>query len=365
MSGFTTFIDRVASSAVAAFESAGGAAFSVTGGLSRAVWIIAGGYLDAARTILWTSLLAIRWTFQGAMRIVGVAGLLFVAYIAIRDAVGMLPGYTARVMLTVPERPIDLTRLAEEALFRNLWIASATAFVMVSLAIALRARSFAVSNESHPFRFWLLTGAALLASAVTAIKQAPPYEFTLFFTHARMSGEEPWSAISVRALPRAAYLLAAVPIACFAFACGSLAELAQRPDKQGQHERLEHLRSLNGLLRLGSALLVLGTLMTYSIWSWAVATFDWSIGADADAAATIPRTSAVVGALLWSVLLAVLYIPTYNAVTRLQRIDADRDNKAAPPSAVGSWRAILAIIAPILASLGAPLAEAITKAIGN
>ncbi|MEL7483219.1 MAG: hypothetical protein AAFN41_02580 [Planctomycetota bacterium] len=365
MSGLTGFIEWACSVAVAAFEAVGGTALELTTGLCRAAWFIAGGYLGAVHTLLRAVGLAIRWTFQGAMRIVGIAGLLFVAYIGIRDAVGMLPGYTAQVLLTVPERPIDLTRLAEEALFRNLWIASTTSFVMVSLAIALRARSFATRNESHPFRFWLLTGAVLLASAVAAVTQAPPYDFTLFFTYARMSGEEPWSAISVRALPRAAYLLAAVPIACFAYACGSLAELAQRSDHQGQHERLEHLRSLNGLLRLGSALLVLGRLMTYSIWTWAVATFDWSRGSDAAAAATIAPTSAVVGALLWSVLLAVLYIPTYNAVTKQQRIDADRDNKAPPPSAVGSWRTMLAIIAPILASLGAPLAETIAKAISN
>lgn len=141
---------------------------------------------------------------------------------------------------------------------------------------------------------------------LAATHSAAPGEFLAFFRHAQGDYFSRVFTIHVEphALPRGSYALAALPIALFALACGTLRDLTR--GTVSLQARRTRTAELDTLLRLGSLLLILGTLMTYAIRSRGVATFAWPDEQTRAAAETIPRTSAIVGALLWSVLLAVI-----------------------------------------------------------
>ncbi|MEL6498731.1 MAG: hypothetical protein AAF937_09850 [Planctomycetota bacterium] len=311
-------------------------------------------------------------------RSVAVAGAIFVIYISISGVVGMTPMYLDEVMRTLQPRPQQIDRLADEVLFRNLWIVSATSFIVVAGALASAARSLVAQRDSKSIfptaHFWLLTASFGIGAVVLVATLSPPFGFVEFFQHARGELFAPIPRLDAHWLPRGAYVLAAVPIAHFALACGALRDIASQEDSKST--RVSQLKRLDTLLKLGSILLVLGTLMTYAIWSWGVSTFDWPSDAARQAAESLPQVTTTMGALLWSVLLGALYIPTHHVVACVKTKD---DAQAAPIDPQGgnakkegndlpsttAWPNILAIVAPILVSIGAPLTESLVGTIAG
>ncbi|MEL6796627.1 MAG: hypothetical protein AAFO89_07355 [Planctomycetota bacterium] len=332
------------------------------------------------------------------LSLLSAAGLLAI-YIVLANLVGSYPSFTENTLANVAPRDKDIDRLIKETTYRGTWIIAATAFVVLSGAIAVRAcsldRIFASSDgkdqtQSSPPNgkahtrltiFWCLTGLLALVCTLIAFKLEPIGAFDRFFEYVEASpsnGED--GSVSVHAIPRGAFVLSAIPIAHFAFACGTIRKQALPELTRGRKSQL--IAELDSVLQIGSLLLVVGTLMTYALWSWGFATLDWTAQAAgaaeeatateqaalASAAGAIPGLAAGLGALLWSTLLAMLYLPARRDVmtAKIKKPDAQQaatDNASPSPEDPLGWTKILAIIAPILASLGVPLIEELIGAI--
>lgn len=273
-------------------------------------------------------------------------------YVALSALVGRLPGGAEGLIVESPARAVDVGRIVDEVLYRNLWIAIVLALVATGVAICVFSFRVVVDAGCNE-RVLAWSTAVVSLLALGAILWPSNDLFRAYFRHAAGDG-----IIAPDRLVRAVYGVALIPTVQVAVAVGALTSIKPAMREPGVfRERLAQLRTL---LRLGSMLLVLGVLTTFAIWSWGAVTFAEDIEFR-----RVAMAQAMAGGILWTVLLGAIFLPAGSLLHEQARAacrEATPEDESAWLKAAGidgdvGWRELVAIAGPLVAGAVAPWME--------